>query len=238
MLSALLPAPAESKHTQSGGLSRGIYFERLFFTPVPPQLSPQLRSPSLSDIREGWKTRTLRCASAGLLPHPALVITDGQAKKKERKKKTRKPSLPSPRTHKCRQLAMKRKTNGKQLSSVIFLLCLVIALAARSCLLLGAPMPSLARALGGAGRRRRNLAGCPLRGPLGTARTSRLPPLTGQRPAESGAARGRGIPAASERKACGRRGWSRSSCPAARRATGSGAAAGRSRRPTGASGDE
>lgn len=41
-----------------------------------------------------------------------------------------------------------------------------------------------------------------------------------------------------ERKACGRRGWSRSSCPAARRATGSGAAAGRSRRPTGASGDE
>lgn len=40
-----------------------------------------------------------------------------------------------------------------------------------------------------------------------------------------------------ERKACGRRGWSRSSCPAARRATGSGAAAGRSRRPTGASGD-
>lgn len=196
MLSALLPAPAESKHTQSAGLSRGIYFECLFFTPFPPQLSPQLRSPSLSDILEGWKTRTLRCASAGLLPHPALVITDRQTNKKERRKKTRKPSLPSPRTHKCHQLAMRRKTNGKQLSSVFFV-CLVIALAARSCLLLKAPIPLLAHALGGAGRQRRNLAGCPLRGPLGTARTSRLPPLVGQCPAESGAARGRGIPAAS-----------------------------------------
>lgn len=183
MLSALLPAPAESKHTKSVGLSRGIYFECLFFTPFLPQLSPQLRSPSLSDILEGWKTRTLRCASAGLLPHPAVVITDRQTNKKERRKKTRKPSLPSPRTHKCHQLAMRRKTNGKQLSSVFF--CVP-----RSCLLLKAPIPSLAQALGGAGRQRRNLAGCPLRGPLGTARTSRLPPLMGQCPAESGAARG------------------------------------------------
>lgn len=188
------PPPAESKHTQSAGLSRGIYFECLFFTPFPSQLSPQLRSPSLSDILEGWKTRTLRCASAGLLPHPALVITDRQAKKKrERGKITRKPSLPSPRTHKCHQRAMRRKTNGKQLSSVFFV-CLVIA---RSCLLPKAAIPSLAHALGGAGRQRRNLAGCPLRGPLGTARTSRLPPLMGQCPAESGAARGRGTPAAS-----------------------------------------
>lgn len=192
MLSALLPDPAESKDTQSAGLSRGIYFECLFFTPFPPQLSPQLRSPSLSDILEGWKTRTLRCASAGFLPHPALVITDRQTNKKERKKERRKPSLPSPRIHK---LAMRRKTNGKQLSSVFFV-CLVIALAARSCLLLGAPIPLLAHAIRAAGRRRRNLAGCPVRGPLGTAHMSRLP-LMGQCPAESGAAQGRGIPAAS-----------------------------------------